>query len=230
MDANSFLMGSGGDYIKFDSMGIVQGGQVLSTTVTQQTEFRTEKLLFWPDGKPKYQLIVSLQTDQRNLANPADTGLRDLYVKGKNLTAAVREAVKAAGASGLAVGGTLQVCYTGDDYTSDAAVKPKVYQARYIPPTVPIPGASRADVGAAATVQPNWDSPTTMVTPAHHEQGSPPAWAAEPVQTAPPMSTLAAIKAAKAADADPTLSNQHQPGQGFTKPADSDPWGDEPPF
>lgn len=232
MDANSFLMGSGGDYLKFDQLGVIQGGRILSTKVSQQTEYKTDKPLFWPSGDAKMQLIVTLQTDLRNPSNPADTGLRDLYVKGKNLTAAVRDAVKSAGASGLAEGGMLQVCYVGDDHTSDAAVKPKMYQGRYVPPTTPVPSAAPARGG---TVQPNWDNPPPPPAPAHHEQGPPPAWAQEPAaapaaQAAPAMSTLAAIKAAKAAVADPGMHNQHQPNRPLDLPVDPNPFGDEPPF
>jgi hypothetical protein len=47
------------------------------------------------------------------------------------------------------------------------------------------------------------------------------------------MSTLTAIKAAKAAtraENDPTLSNQHQPNKALPVAVPVDPFGDEPPF
>jgi len=87
------------------------------------------------DGQPMLQLIVKLQTGNPDLNDPDDDGVRALYVKGKNLTAAIREAVKSAGAKSLEVGGKLSVTYTGDgEKTNKAFNAPKEYSATYTAP------------------------------------------------------------------------------------------------
>jgi hypothetical protein len=128
--AQDFLMSGGGaKSAKFSTVGTsVTGPIVREPEVAQQTEFGTGRPLFWDDGKPRNQLVVQIQTDQRDDAD--DDGVRAIYIKGKSLTNAVREAVKAAGAPGLEVGGVLTVTYVGDG-KADRGMPPKLYTAAY---------------------------------------------------------------------------------------------------
>jgi hypothetical protein len=128
--AQDFLMSGGGaKAAKFPSPGTtVSGSVVREPEVAQQTEFGTGRPLFWDDGKPRNQLVVQIQTDQRD--DSEDDGIRSIYIKGKSLTNAVREAVKAAGAPGLEVGGVLTITYTGDG-KAERGMPPKLYTAEY---------------------------------------------------------------------------------------------------
>lgn len=114
-EAQDFLMGGGvpSAFKKDDGIGVTKGGQLTEQPeVKQQTDFDTGELLFWDDGSPRKQLVVTVQTTERDPMEADDTGLRRFYVKG-NLQRAVRDAVRASGAKGLEVGGTLQVTRSG---------------------------------------------------------------------------------------------------------------------
>jgi len=99
----------------------------------QQRDFTTQAPLVWDDGRPRQQLRVVLATDLRD--GDDDNGHRAIYVKG-NMQAAVRDAIKAAGASKIEVGGTLAVRYVGDGEPPKRGLNaPKEYKAKYEAPT-----------------------------------------------------------------------------------------------
>lgn len=129
--ADQFLMGGGVKSAKFEMVGDAITGQVYEVPeVRQQTDLSTGELKTWQDGRPMMQLVVTLKTTLREDAE--DDGLRRIYVKGKSLTEAVREAVRKSGAKGLEVGGTLAVKYTGDgEQTKRGFNPPKLYAAQY---------------------------------------------------------------------------------------------------
>lgn len=134
--ANDFLMAGGTTSAKFPSPGTTVAGTIArEPEVQQQRDFTSGELKFWDDGKPMQQLQVILATDERDPATPDDDGQRAIYVKG-NMLKAVREAVRKAGAPGLAVGGRLSVTYTGDGEASKRGLNPpKLYAATYTAPT-----------------------------------------------------------------------------------------------
>jgi hypothetical protein len=81
------------------------------------------------------QIVVQLQTEEHDPADPDDDGIRGLYIKSGMLNA-VREAVRKAGAKGLEVGGVLTVQYVGDGERKNKAFDPpKLYTATYVPPS-----------------------------------------------------------------------------------------------
>jgi hypothetical protein len=133
-DADQFLMG-GVTSAKFDNINDSITGTISEPPeVRQQTDIDTKLPMTWPDGRPMMQLVVTLQTDLRNDAD--DDGLRRIYVKGKSMTGAVRDAVRKAGAKGLEVGGRLQVVYVGDGEVKKRGFNPpKLYLAQYARPT-----------------------------------------------------------------------------------------------
>src|SRR4051794_6202440 len=93
--ADQFLMGGGVASAKFERIGdFVVGTVAEEPEVRQQTDLTTGTLKVWDDGRPMLQLVVTLQTEQRDGAD--DDGLRRVYVKGKSLTDAVRDAVRKA--------------------------------------------------------------------------------------------------------------------------------------
>lgn len=139
IDPNDLIMGSGAKSASFPKIGTTISGTVSRPPETmQQTDIKTREPLTYSDGNPKYLVRVLLMTEEHEDAD--DTGERALYVKvGGGLMNAIREALKAAGATKLEVGGKLLVRYSGDGVAKGALDPPKLYQAKY-----------KVPVGAAA--------------------------------------------------------------------------------
>lgn len=154
-NADDFLMGGGGaPTAKFPTPGAILTGRITEKpTVEQQRDIQTGEKKFWPDGNPMMQLVVTVQTDERDPSIEDDDGRRRLFVKGvmKN---AIADAVRAAGARGLEVGGTLTVTYTHDGIAKQRGFSPpKQYSAQYQP-------AAQAELMAPAPpAQPQYVAP-----------------------------------------------------------------------
>src|SRR5690606_24285559 len=135
---------------KFDRIGDEVSGTIASPPeVRQQTDMTTGKPKVWDNGDPVMQLVVRLQTDQRDPADPDDDGVRAVYVKGskkpesKSLHAAVAGAVRASGAKSLEVGGRLTVRFVGEGVAERRGFNPpKHYEATYVPPAAGVLGAA----------------------------------------------------------------------------------------
>jgi|SRR5690625_3474034 len=142
-NATDFLLGGAGKSAKFEAIGdSISGTITASPEVRQQTDLATGKPKTWDDGHPIYQLVVSLQTTQRDPDDPDDDGVRNLYVKGskkagsKSLHDAVAQAVRSSGARGLEIGGTLTVKFVGERAPETRGFNPaKQYEATYTPPS-----------------------------------------------------------------------------------------------
>ncbi|MGW9437765.1 hypothetical protein [Streptomyces sp. NPDC055607] len=132
--ADDFLMGGGVPSAKFPVLGTTVSGRITERpTVEQQRDFTTGELKFWDDGKPQMQLVVTLATAERDPADPEDDGTRRLYIKGQ-MKSAVASAVRATGARGLEVGGTLTVTYSRDGVKTNPRFNaPKNFDAAYVP-------------------------------------------------------------------------------------------------
>lgn len=178
--ADAFLLGGGGQSASFEATGDSVTGTVESTEVRQQTDFQSGQPKTWDDGSPVMQLVVSLQTGQRE--DNDDDGVRKVYVKGskkpgsQSLHDAVATAVRQSGAKGLEEGGTLTVTYTGDEPPKTRGMSPrKLYSATYVAPDK---AAQTGDfLGTAPTGQPQ-QAPATAPAPAAQpaaapQQGSP---------------------------------------------------------
>lgn len=134
-DSYGFLSGGGPASAKFKAHGDTVGGVITEEPAQQQQrDLETQELMNWKDGNPRMQLVVTIQTDLRDPAIEDDDGKRRLYVKGE-LKKAVQQAVIAAGARGLDVGGELHVTYTGDGEKTGHLTPPKLYSARYVKPS-----------------------------------------------------------------------------------------------
>jgi hypothetical protein len=189
--AENFLMGGGATSAKFEAPGDTTSGTITEAPeVRQQTDIQSGEPVFWPSGDPKMQLIVTLQTTLRDDAD--DDGKRRIYVKGKSLTEAVREAVKKTGARGLETGGTLTVTYTGDGQATQRGFNPpKLYTATYARPD------TTAQSGEFLGVQATPAQPAPAATQA----------AAGPAQPSPEQ-----IAALKAVNIDPKVVYPHYTG------------------
>jgi hypothetical protein len=162
--ADQFLLGGGGSSAKFDSIGDSVTGVIVSTDVQQQTDITTGAPLTWDNGDARQQLVVRLQTTQRDPDNTDDDGVRNVYVKGskkagtKSMHDAVATAVRASGSKGLEVGGTLTVTFVGEEPPQQRGLSPrKLWEATYAQPdraaqsgsflgTTPAQGAAQAPV------------------------------------------------------------------------------------
>lgn len=139
-DVSSEFLFGGKPSASFDQPGDSVSGTITKPTErVQQKNFDSGELETWPDGQPKYQLIVSLSTDQRDPTDPSDDGERRLFIASKLQRQAIAAAVKKAGASALEVGGKLTVTYTGDGERMikngrPSGFPPKLYSATYIRP------------------------------------------------------------------------------------------------
>lgn len=232
-------MGTSSPAMAFAYPGDAVMGQVITEPkAVQQTVYdprnpQSKEPAFWPSGDPKMQVIFQIQTDFRNwegVKNPdrstPDNGARTIYLKGKHMERATAEAVRAAGADWIEVGGTVWYRYTGDDMTSLAGVKPKLFEVAYRKPAPQPPAHLSQPQGQQGypnqgypaqqpprppqQATPNWQQPgwtAQSAVPSHHGQmGDMPAWASEPASAppapssappAPALSTLDAIRAAQ---------------------------------
>jgi hypothetical protein len=142
IDANDFLLSTGVKSATFASVGdSVTGILTRQPEVQHQRDFTTGEPKYWNDGKPRLQLRVVLQTEERDPDDPDDDGERAIYVKG-NMQQAVSKAVRAAKAKGLAVGGKLRIKYVANGQAQRGQNPPKLYEALYRAPEpepVPVP-------------------------------------------------------------------------------------------
>lgn len=133
--AADFLMGSASPSAKFPDVGTTVGGVITRIgDPIQQRDYATGTPKTWDDGSPQLHLPIDLQTDLRDPEITDDDGSRTLYIKGQ-MKKAITDAVRAAGAKMLEVGGTLTVTYSGNGEASKKGFNPpKVYTATYAPP------------------------------------------------------------------------------------------------
>lgn len=215
MDANSFLMGGGGaPTAKFPTVGTTVGGRITEPAkVEQQRDIKTGDKKFWSDGDPMMQLVVTVQTDQRDPALTEDDGKRRLFIKGQ-MKNAVADAVREASAPGLEVGGSLWVRFTHELPANGPGMSPpKQYEAKYVTAATnalgatpaPTPAATPAPPQVAAAAPPGVNTVTGEIT------------------TPPPGLTPQQYAAAQQNPATAALAQQaaHIPAQQR---------GDEPPF
>ncbi len=127
-------LSSGTPAAKFETVGAVCKGVILSAEMAQQRDMKTGQPKFWPDGNPCTMILITLQTQDRSPDIEDDNGHRRLYVK--KPSAMLAAIAKALGKTKLsqAIGGTLAVKYTGDGEASQRGFnKPKLFDARFSP-------------------------------------------------------------------------------------------------
>ncbi len=92
--------GAAGKGLKFETVGTAYSGVVVSAEVRAYTNIQTGEPEYWGDGGPKQQIVIGIQTDQRDPSIDNDDGVRYDYIKawGKQKQA-FRAAAQAAGGS-----------------------------------------------------------------------------------------------------------------------------------
>lgn len=122
---------------KFPSVGTRVAGVVVEDAVErQQRDFDDGSLLFWDDGNPRMQLVVTIDTGVRDPMVEDDDGHRTLYVKGDMLRA-VREACRRAGVKAIKQGGKIAVTFVREEPLPKGkrGNPKKIYAAEYLPPS-----------------------------------------------------------------------------------------------
>jgi hypothetical protein len=155
-ETNDFLFGGGGKAAKFETIGDAVEGTITDAVVSQQTDMESNQPLTWPDGSPRMQLVITLQTTERIDDN--DDGMRRIYAKGgkyevasgagTSLKDAIADAVRKAGAQSLTEGGTLKVGYSGEGKKTNRGFSaPKLYRAVYTAPVKSVDASDLWDEG-----------------------------------------------------------------------------------
>ena len=159
-DVSSFLAPSGIPAAKFPAIGTTVTGKIVAPAeVQQQSEIGSGKPLFFDDGKPRMQLVITIQTDQRDPEISDDDGKRRVFVTGTKASegGGMLGAFKRAGITDVQVGGTLTVTYTHDGArTSPAYSPPKQYEVTYAPPNAAagfLGGEAKAATNGSTTEQ-----------------------------------------------------------------------------
>ncbi|MHA7617455.1 hypothetical protein ACX12M_02940 [Cellulosimicrobium cellulans] len=179
-NANDVLMGGGGaPAVKFANPGDTVTGRIVAPPQAYQARKYDPnnpgggELLYYPSGDPIMAISVDLQTDLRDPSIQDDDGVRRLYIEGRYLKEDVRNAVRAAGAPGLEVGGTITLSFTHREDPQDKRSR-KFWQAKYTP------------AGNAALMTPEvGGQPTAPATPPPSAPAAQPASAPAPAPAAP---------------------------------------------
>ena len=154
-DGNDLLMSGGRPWGKWGKIrDIVTGVITAPPTARQSRDFDTQEPAFWDAEKqdPKMEVVVVIQTNIIDPEVEGDNGERSLVLpKGSQRFRAVQTAVRASGAKGLEVGGTISVTYTADGEKPKrrGAQAPKLYSAKY---AAPAPGATSGDADEQAAL------------------------------------------------------------------------------
>ena len=132
LDPNALIMGSGARSAKFTNHKDEVWGDIMSFVQRQQTDLQGNLKTF-DNGDPMWQVVITLLTNQHE--DDDDDGLRAVYAKGQMLRA-IGDAVRKAGAKGIADGGKLFVRYVGDAEPKQRGFSgAKQYIAKYEPPS-----------------------------------------------------------------------------------------------
>jgi hypothetical protein len=156
-DIDDFLFGGGGAAAKFESQGDMVKGTVIEADLKQQTSMEDNKPLFWDNGDPRMQLVIRLQTDERDPSKEDDDGVRTIYAKGgnfevaegqgKSLKDAIADALKQAGIKALDNRVELKVAFTGlGKKTNRGYSAPKLFTAKATAVEPPKAAVSTADL------------------------------------------------------------------------------------
>lgn len=109
-EANSFLTSGGAPAVKFPTIGTTVKGTIINAEVSAQTDMATRQVRKFNDGNEMKQVVLTVETDERDPAIPTDDGVRRIFVKGHMLVA-LREALKAT-QSELETGGVVVVRFS----------------------------------------------------------------------------------------------------------------------
>lgn len=112
--------------------GTTVSGVIEAITASQVTDFGTRAPLFWNDGSPKLQILVTIDTGMTDPSVEDDDGRRTVYIKGWGVQKrAWQDALRRAGLhknSDVKPGDRLTVTFTGYGEQGNAPQPPKLYE------------------------------------------------------------------------------------------------------
>lgn len=199
-DANDVLFGTNAPTAKFDDPGTTFTGTIATPPRSfHEREYDPNNIgggapKYFPSGDPIYGLTIDIQTTLRDPSIQNDSGLRTIYVQGKRLKDALRDAVRAAGAQKLEVGSEITVTFTHREDPMDKR-SAKHWTVNYVP-------VAQAAVFGQQAQQPVTTQPVYQQPPAAPAQAyappvqAPPAQYQAPTPTAPVQQAPAAPVAA----------------------------------
>lgn len=204
--AADFFSGTPGQSAKFETIGDKVGGIITDYSVTQQIDFDTDEPIFWDEDKtqPAMQLVISLQTEERDPLDAEDEGIRKLYIKGSKKSGsqsphdAVASACRRAGVKSVTRGGYLEMQFVGEEAPKKKGMSPrKLYTANYNP----MAGTDAAAAELLGTAPAAAPAPAVQyVQPVQQQLAQP---AAAPVAAPAPVAQAAPAAAPAAATANP---------------------------
>lgn len=131
--ANQYLASKGVPSSKFDTVGTSHTGIQLDVDVAVVTDTNGVVQLRKDGITPKEQIVLTWQTDERDPANPADTGIRKLYCSWR-LEEAIKKAWRYSENGGGEEGGILTVKFVSEEKVPGFAGKAKLYDVSYTSP------------------------------------------------------------------------------------------------
>lgn len=206
LDSLDSLMNGGGAkaFFNADSQpGATVTGEVVSTEVTQVTDFQSKQPAFWPSGQPKQQIHIVLQTSLPP-EDEDDDGRRSLWIKGWGVQVkALRDACHKAGVKSPSKGDIMTARFTGLGQRGTAPQAPKLYEYTIQP-------AQQAEVDSMLFGQPQQPAQQAQNTPVQPVQQA----QTVTVQSQPPVQSQAPQQPAQ------QVSGRQAPAQ----PAQPNPW------
>lgn len=127
---------------KFENIGDKCAGRIVALDPRQQTSPEGEALS-WPDGSARMLWVITVESTDGDRVNLWAKGgnYKPESGTGESMLTAIGTAVRAAGASGVDVGGELAVAFTGLGEKKPGKNAPKLYTAQYRAPQASIPAA-----------------------------------------------------------------------------------------
>lgn len=191
LDSLDSLMNGGGAkaFFNADSQpGATVTGEVVSTEVTQVTDFQSKQPAFWPSGQPKQQIHIVLQTSLPP-EDEDDDGRRSLWIKGWGVQVkALRDACHKAGVKSPSKGDIMTAKFAGLGQRGNAPQAPKLYEYTIQP-------ARQAEVDSMLSGQPKQPAQQAQNTPVQPVQQA----QAAIVQSQPPVQAQASQQPAQQA-------------------------------
>lgn len=203
LDSLDSLMNGGGAkaFFNADSQpGATVTGEVVSTEVTQVTDFQSKQPAFWPSGQPKQQIHIVLQTSLPP-EDEDDDGRRSLWIKGWGVQVkALRDACHKAGVKSPSKGDIMTARFTGLGQRGTAPQAPKLYEYTIQP-------AQQAEVDTMLSGQPQQPAQQVQNTPVQPVQQA----QAATVQSQPPVQAQATQQPVQQAPVQQAQSVQPNP-------------------
>jgi hypothetical protein len=121
---------------KFESIGDVYEGKIMSIDHRQQTDPKTGEKKFFPSGDPMMLFVISIKPDGADAVALWAKGGRfeAKQGEGESMLSAIGTAARAAEATTVEVGGTLAVKFTGLGEAKPGMNAPKLFRAQYRAP------------------------------------------------------------------------------------------------